>query len=250
MSTATSGITTFNLYHLCKKTDPSYEIVSHGKTLKAAIANCSGGSDTWRHVRTEKRSYTHAALMNDIAAALPGTWTAEPNSYEHADCNWHVVRDDGLKLYVSMPSWSHRGKLEISLSIPSRNGRYVDVYEGGTRLATPKIGVSEEKSVEQIVKDIIRRLLPDAEKHYKAILARIAEYDASEAAQLDTYRQLCAVLRVEPRQQTPGDPRTSAYFGHGSFEVNAGGTASFKTHSVSPEKAIKIAEALQRLLAE
>ncbi len=241
--------TTLTLYVLRHLTDPDFTVKASGRSLDDAIENCSGGAEKWEHVSTEEVPYKHASLIAAIVSALPGSWTGEPQSIEHADCNWYLVRDDGLRLFVSMPIYGHKHKLEISASPDRLSGRWVDVYADGKRLSAPKIGVSEIKAPTQIAKDITRRLLSDSENYNAAVLATIAQHRDSESKQLATYRALCELFGTTTREQSQGTRNTIVHYGAGTCEVNPGGSVSFKLYSVPADKALAITKALAKIVA-
>ena len=234
--------TELTIYHLKSKDGDT--VAAHGNSLKDAQDNCSGGASKWKHDHTEKRPYTHATLIASIVAAMPG-WDAEPQSIEYVNCNWYLVREDGLRLFVSMPSYSHKNKLQVSLSASRHNGCLPEVYDNGKRLSPPSIGVGAMKTPAQIAKDIMRRLLPDAEKYNELAVAVIKARDAAALKQAEVYAAICKAFNETPRHRDH-----NGYFSGGSFEVLPGGSASFKLYSVPADKAVAVAKAIFELCSK
>jgi hypothetical protein len=164
-----------------------------------------------------------ADLASKIASELPGEWTCKDRST--------LVRvSDGLEIYMTQP-WNKRGpngKLEIKQAYKSEawkipaSGEYADPTDYNTVL--PSIGASASKSPDKIARDIVRRLLPDAEAMHTKALERVSkssEYHDTQAANM-------AALGLEPQRGDRGAPRYEADLG----SYAAGGPrATVKTYT-------------------
>lgn len=119
---------------------------------------------------------TTTTTAAQIAAALGANWKAEEANGGHS----FLIREDGLKLWISSPSWSGDSKHHVSLSIPHNCPTLYD--EKREQMTAGGIRVSPGKSAEKIAADIARRLLPRAEVVYCAAIKRMKlEEDARNA---------------------------------------------------------------------
>lgn len=223
------------------------EICSCGETVEKALKSCSGGADQWSYVRTEEIPYKWGVLANDVAACLPGQWEAKPISEEYADCNFSLIRDDGLTLFMAGPGYSHKDAFQFSLSAPRKDGRYVEVYDDKhNRIPCPSINVGGGKSAEQMAKDVGRRLLPDAERVAALVAAKIDAENDFTAKRVATLKALCAALGVEvPSDYHSKETRFSGYADSLDFEVNSGDSVTIKLRSVPLAVALKAVKALK-----
>ncbi len=179
----------------------------------------------------QETTINYLALANQVAAALPGSWKVAFQSPEYVgqiiSCG-PLVRSDGLELYFRGGSYGQKGKLDISHVRPrSPNRAYVDLYEGNSRVASPEIGVSETKTGEQIAADIVRRLLPEAERVNALALAQIERENDAASRKLALLESVsrAAGLDSAPKMHNSEEPRYSFYVtdrpGKGDREVLA-----------------------------
>lgn len=183
---------------ILRRESDNLEVAVAAPNLKAAIDRCSGPAENWEFVRETEEDYVLAPLAAAIAAELPGQWAIEPNSDEYANCNFYLVRADGMKLMVAAPSYSHKNKFHIFLSPPRDDGQWIGVYVNGTKLECPSINVSETKSPVQIARDIERRLLPDAEIYFAEANQILAKRNAAADKQRQNIIAVCNALGRPP----------------------------------------------------
>lgn len=240
---------------------PGEEIGTFGKsaTDHDKVKNHLGyrWEETAVHSRTETLPYKYAPIVADIIAALPGDWDAEPVGDEYEDTGFTLIREDGLKLWFSGPGWSHKGKFHVSFSAPRGiDGRSIgDIYEGtgsGWKQFRPEsMNVSETKTGQQIAKDIVRRVLPSAEKAQALCLEKIAkESEAADAREVSLAR-ICQVTGkpLPEKMERYPEYRYSMHLqlqgsGYGSIKINAGGSVCIELRSLSPDHAEAVLKAL------
>jgi hypothetical protein len=180
-------------------------------------------------------------LARAIAAELGADW-----KYREQDEPYPTHRIDGpgeATLYLRI-EYNAKDRIAIggSLNI-GKHGQYVTVYDEGKRVNAPDITVAISRGVSAIVKEILRRLLPD----YLRILAlavgrRDAErtYEAKRRENLETLAALaCTTVRA-------GDDVSSFSFYHNDSaygDVQASdSTVQLKLSSLTLEQAKDIVE--------
>lgn len=218
------------------------EIQIAAASLSDAFECVSGGEDRWRYTgETHSEAYPHADLLEGIAASLPGTWEANPVSASHFECGYRLQQANGLQLYLSPPNYNHKNKFQIGLS-----WNYVD-NTGATiisRTTCETINVGETKTAAQIAADIVRRLLPNAQREHGAAVARLDVINKAHNAQSEAYAALCSL--------TGDDGRLAQHFstklphGLGSLTVSYGGRVSFDLNSMTAERAVDFVKLLQQ----
>jgi hypothetical protein len=176
-----------------------------------------------------------SALAAEIAAALPGSWTARP---VHPDAterngNQYVTRADGLQLFLAGSSggWAAKGRVRVLFSRPRNAGSYVRLYSAAPNygeVTDPEMTVAETKAPATIAADIARRLLPEAEKVFALAHAKIdAETNAANAHEKTAAEIAAACGREVEKDHHRGGVRKSFYLasaGHsvGSVDVRGG----------------------------
>ena len=241
--------TTLAAHTFRKIADHEYTITCYADTPELAAEHIGYNRSEYEFVSTRSIPYVHAEFIAAIIAALPGKWDAEPISKEYPDCNWHLIREDGLRLFIARPGWRAKGKYTISASHDQHNGQFVTVYANGSKLDSPSIGVSETKTPQQIAADIARRLIPDATAYFEAYKIQFAKWDEATNAQAKSYRTICKMFGLTPDESPRHGNRPRGYFTAGSFYVNAGGSVEFSLYSLEPDKAAKLAKCLAAIAA-
>lgn len=193
---------------------------------------------------------TPDTIAENIAALLPGAWTVKPLPHNHGH---YLQREDGLTLWFR-PCYNEKTKFRISWDQPAIDQRYghgYTVYDNGTKLETPGIGVSKAKNPEAIAGEIVRRLLPDCERIEPLARQFVADVAESYAKQGETRARLMAVTGYTPPDHCPDkislNHRGNLNRGYGDATVNAGGSVSFELRSVPADSAVKLAEFLKTL---
>jgi hypothetical protein len=180
-----------------------------------------------------------------IAQALPGEWTIKPVSTESKNSNFYLIRADGLTLWMadSNGGWAKKGRYAIHGSRPKKgNNQYVELYEGGSRIKEPEITVSDEKHSTQIAKDIVSRLLPEAERVHTLAMQQIKgeqDYAAKETA---TREAMQATVGGRGWRSPDG---AAIKAGYGDWKVS-GETVSFDLNSMPLDKAKELAAFLTK----
>lgn len=201
-------------------------------TVERAIAKCSS-LDQWQHVSTEEVPYVHGPAMEAIAEALGTDWKAEPTSDEHPDCNFWLVREDGLKLYSNNPDrYGQKGRWTFGLVLP-----YGYHYN---RIAPVNIGAT--KTPAQIATGIRNRLLPQAEAAFTKTQNQIEAEQKQVTAQKEVFDHLVEFLG---RKATGSNANSrQIYFQGGRVEVMAGGRITLEFSGVSLQAAKSVLSGL------
>lgn len=176
--------------------------------------------------------FSPLAFATDVASSLGSSWSASPcfrEEDQRVTDPAKIVRADGLALFVAR---EFRGRVEISLFRPrAASGSYPSLWEGCYKVADPHVFVGVTRSADSVAKDLVRRLLPEAERVHALALAAVAQ--SNEYAD--------AVKRAEAAR----DAVNAILKGTEVYASAAGREVEFRTH-VAPEKA----EAFARLVAD
>ncbi len=170
-------------------------------------------------------------------------WVAKPAYSDRPDDAQSLIRADGLTLHLSGPSYSHKDKVEVRLNRPrNKKGEYVTLYaeKGGGTISDPSICMGVTKTGDEMAKDIVRRLLPDAETVFALVKARIDIEDRAAANHLALIRSIASTLGETVEKGHNGEPRTHFYVSStasphaslnqtlASIEVRYGGAVHFE----------------------
>lgn len=115
-----------------------------------------------------------ARIAEHLTAETGDTWLASTPPYRGA----YLIRDDGLSLWVANPWRQGETRGTASLNIPEALVPHRLPYSDGPR---PEVGVTLDRDPRRVARDLIRRLIPDAEAYQAKLLARKSESDAHEA---------------------------------------------------------------------
>lgn len=201
--------------------------------------------------------------LTQIAIALSGQWTAEMDKvdgpeYHSASSSGELIRADGLTIRVSSGGWAHKDKNHFAFSRPrNAKGEYPTLWEDRNQLPDPSINTSDSKSPDKIAKDIVSRLLPDAEKVFALANERIASDNAYASNKLNALRAVCATLGKEdiPTDHYSKEPRYEVTIGgfdesskgYGKVRVNSAESIDIELSSVPPATAHKILTFLREM---
>lgn len=172
---------------------------------------------------TQNTSPALSTLAPQIAAALPGKWTAKPISEGGTWSNYYLTRADGLQIFLagSQGGWATKGRFFLQHSRPRNAGKWVDLWENHAQVDSPEITVADTKAPEKIAADIVTRLLPESERVNALALSHIARENRGEAARIDTAKAICAAIGEELNGHE-GQARSSFYHRGTSVTVNGG----------------------------
>ncbi len=193
-------------------------------------------------------------FVEEIGKELPGDWVVtKAYSDDSNPERMHLTRSDGVRLYLSNSrNWGKNGKMSIMNSAPvGKDGRnFIGVYHNGNKVETThKIYVSESKSPAQIAKDIVKRLLTEAENIHKLTLVQIERNEQEANKKLDTIYRLNDILlssefKDDKRANIslhPGGGNWDYSKGYGNAVVNDGGeTVEFELSSIPADKAVEL----------
>jgi len=241
---------------ISKEPDADYGPMKvYAETAQEAIDSCSN-PEKWK-VEGEpvKCELIHCPAIAEIMRHVPGEWEFESIKGRRIEFNTYVPgvirKSDGMELYFNSPDrYGNKGKWEISLCFDYKLAPiYNDKME---KLATPSIKASASKTPEKIAADIIRRLIPECEVFQAAYLAKKERQNNFEASQMNTLKTISSALGVPIRtRHSSVETQFSGYSiptkggsyasGYGYFDIS-GAKVDFKLHSLSLEKAERIAK--------
>ncbi len=233
--------------HTFKRVDAEATAHAYGEDLADAKRRNFTHGDGWEYTGTEEVPYLLAGAAHAIAEALPGNWTVGPQSEEHPNCGWDLIREDGLTLYMHGPAYGHAESYSFGLHAPRHNGDWVEAYDETTRerLPNPSINCAVTKSKEQLAKDIVRRLLPDAENVHAAIMRRIHLLDRHAKAKDQAIVVLAGAGGV-PVPSTNYSNERPLYLDGVTLIVGSDGTSVQIAGYINFDKAVRIAAILKK----
>lgn len=187
-------------------------------------------------------------LLKEIASFLPTGFVVAQDKIS-------LQRADGLNLWFPT---RYNTPDKITAKYGNTENSYVTVYENHNKLDYPSISVSASKPAEKIAKDIVRRLLPDAEKVHKLVLEKVAAENAFVGGKTKTINDLAFICNTAPNRCYNKDDLTgevSPYqdikqfsnCGYGDFKVNSESNVSLKLEYMSKDVALKVAAALREI---
>jgi hypothetical protein len=141
-------------------------------------------------------------LGQQVASALPGTWTVTPfpEDWGRAGAYLRETESQAILILGESQEYSERNKNKLSVQ-----GDYPKDRDGHmTSARRPKISVSGEKTGAQIARDVERRLLPEYLPILEKELAMNARWNESEDKAQDIAEQIARLVRVprQPRETT------------------------------------------------
>ena len=187
-------------------------------------------------------------LLKEIAALLPSGFVVAQDKIS-------LQRADGMNLWF-LTRYNTPDKITVKYGNTEKS--YVTVYENHSKLDYPSINVSADKDVSKIAKDIVRRLLPDAEKVHKLVLEKVAAEKAYVDGKTKTIYDLASFCNTIPNrrhsnQELSGEVspyegiKQFSNCGYGEFQVNSENSVSLKLESMSKNVALKVAVALREI---
>lgn len=190
------------------------------------------------------------ALLKEIASFLPTGFVVAQDKIS-------LQRADGLNLWFYSRYNTPDNSL-ITVKYGNTEKSYVTVYENHNKLDYPSINVSADKEASKIAKDIVRRLLPDAEKVHKLVLEKVAAEKAFFDGKAKTINDLASICNTAPNRRHNNNGLTgevSPYegikqfsnCGYGEFKVNSENNVTLKLESMSKNVALKVAAALREI---
>jgi hypothetical protein len=206
-----------------KLTLHTYRRRNDGLTVRTPAKDRLSNPEAWEYVSTESASYKHGEFCVALANALPGNWVAKPLSDEHTDCNFYLIRDDGLTLFASAPGWSHKTNWQFSFAI--RGNRYLH--------NRPKpITVAPGRGAPTVAKSIANRLLKPAEQSHAEVVAQETAEAKAKAAQTNALSEINQALGTSYRDQF--------YHKNATVEVREGGRVDIRLNGIDAETAKRI----------
>lgn len=130
----------------------------------------------------------YAQLIAAALTAQTGESWERSTRFDADDTNWRAELEGpkGAVLFVSN-TWSGKGRLYIGSTFPQGSSNFQPTER-------PSITVSDEKSAQQIAKDIVRRLLPAYLPQLAIVLKRLAEANDFEARRAALAEEVAEVV--------------------------------------------------------
>ena len=178
-----------------------------------------------------------------------------PSGFVVAEDKISLQRADGMNLWF-LTRYNTPGKITVKYG--NSENSYVTVYENHNKLNYPSVNVSADKDASKIAKDIVRRLLPDAEKVHKLVLEKVAAEKAHVDGKTKTIYDLASFCDTAPNRRHSNnelsgevspyqDIKQFSNCGYGQFQVNSENSVSLKLESMSKNVALKVAVALREI---
>lgn len=171
--------------------------MKHANLTLVTVRNADGGTGSFymrdggdpskytssEVIKTESATFIFAKQSQEIAAHLFGEWEIAPAWPDDPKSPFYLTRDDGLQLFLRLSdTYREKGKGSASYCRPKdSSGRYVTIYDNGKLVMEPVIGFAITKTPQEIAKDIIRRLIPDAERVHVLALRAVESANAYAA---------------------------------------------------------------------
>jgi len=186
--------------------------------------------------------------LKEIASLLPTGFVVAQDKIS-------LQRADGMNLWF-LTRYNTPDKITVKYG--NSENSYVTVYENHSKLDYPSINVSADKEASKIAKDIVRRLLPDAEKVHKLVLQTVAAEKAHVDGKTKTIYDLASFCNTIPNrrhsnQELSGEVspyegiKQFSNCGYGEFQVNSENSVTLKLESMSKNVAFKVAVALREI---
>lgn len=124
--------------------------------------------------------------LNQVAKII-GMKVNSERLYDHGG----GMEAGALSLFVRYSPYGHKNKWSISASVDRSNKVYLS--DKDKEELTLSINVSEEKSAEQIAKDIEKRLMPSAKKYFELVSEKLASNDEYEKALQNNCKRIAKI---------------------------------------------------------
>ena len=186
-----------------------------------------------------------------VIAGLPGAWTVPEVDEQFGIHTGALLRSDGLKIFSRANHYGFREKIQFSFIRPRDDkGNYVELYDENGRISDPSIACSLSKTEDKLAQDIVRRLLPDAERIFALANEKINSFKEAQDKRLALLRQMTEAAQVElPEQDRYGNQ--SFYFPLGqnnSCEISTGySSVDISLRNLPPHRAERIIRFLRSM---
>ncbi len=186
-----------------------------------------------------------------IVRNLPGIWTIQDEKEEFGVLHAVFVRNDGFKIFVAANHYGFREKIQFSFVRPRDDkGNYVELYTNPGKISDPSIACSLSKTEDKLAQDIIRRLLPDAERVFALAKEKINSFKEAENKRLALLRQMTEAAGAPvPAMDRHQNQLFSFYLGqNNSCEVETGySSVDISLRNLPPHRAERIIRFLRSM---
>ncbi len=133
-----------------------------------------------------------------IAIYLSRDWRVENEKEEFDIFSGEFIRNDGMKIFFRANHYGFRDKIVFSFSRPRDDkGNYVELYNEKGKISDPSITCSLSKTEDKMAQDILRRLLPEAERIFALTNEKIEKLNEVENNRISLLRQMAGAAQVE-----------------------------------------------------
>lgn len=214
-------------------------------------------SSDYTPTKAEPVEFVHGAKAQAVAdslAALTGTpWTIKPVNSDWLDTSFYLTRADGLKLFAGFGQYHKPGRATLAYSRPYDTQRSIpSLYENGNRVVDPSITVADTATPERVAAEVVRRLLPEAERVHALALVYLARERAAEDTRQASLTAVCGALGVPVPVIAPGKEATvnvpiSGGKGYGHIRIHYGGDVEISLQSIPLARALEALRAFKSI---
>jgi hypothetical protein len=183
-----------------------------------------------------------------VAAALGSGWTVRAGALD-GDVDAYLVSPDGLQLWVQTGGHGRVGRVIVT-AVLGELERYVP--SALQMRATPRITLSPSRRPDDAAAEITGRMLPDAQAMWAAAVAGKRAADAATARQVILAERLADALGLDEDARSEdfvNEHGVRFWWGSRLYEFRLPGV-SIELHSLSPERALELAELIGRWVAQ
>ncbi len=173
--------------------------------------------------------------IQNVADILGYIMTIPKESYQ----NQAELTKDNIKLHIRNGGYKNESKITIWGSYPRDCHNTSNTYG----LKNPSIGCSQDKSSEQIARDIQKRFLPDYMEDLAIVIERNKAIQIQADARYITIKKLADCLGIVPKQEHNNEyslPIWNVLTGLQKIEVSYDGSRVDMELELTPEQTIQV----------
>lgn len=182
-----------------------------------------------------------------VAAALGPGWTVRAGALD-GDVDAYLVSPDGLELRVQTGGHRRPGRVVVTAVLGELDHHVPSALR---MLAPPPITLSPSRRPGDAAAEITGRMLPDAHAVWAAAVAGKRAADAATARQVILAERLADALGLDEDARSEdfvNEHGVRFWWGSRLYEFRLPGV-SIELHSLSPERALELAELIGRWAA-
>lgn len=172
--------------------------------------------------------------MEAVAGLLSLTWAAQADPWT---LHGYLVGQSQIKISARNDDYSHKGRIAFFSFYPRGKSNY------GYSSGHIEITVAEDKTPEQITKDLQRRFLPAYLENLKKVIEANQQADDYETWKLATIKKVADYLGDKIGDNNSIYPAIKEIY---RIRPDGGGYLQFEIRQCTPEKVIEIIEILRK----